>query len=391
VGDQKTVRLWTREFFTVSLSSLLLTSAFYALLPTLPIYLTRNLGFTPGVAGVLVASISITTIIIRPFAGYLMDNFHRFVVLLGSLLALTLVFGSYLVVTTMGAMLAIRLVHGLAFGIFTSSAATVAADIIPVSRRGEGIGIFGLTSSLGMMVGPLIGLKALTLQGPTAMFLWVLAISFFAFVCAGCGPVRYEKPVKKKLALGSLIHTKAIPVSLAMFFIMVVYGFIIVFIAIYALARGFSNVAFFFICFSLCVVVSRFFLGRVFDKGHVLFLVVCGLALVFSGTAWLGLVRNQTEFIVAGMVAGLGFGTLMPTGQTQVNNLVEPAERGAANSTYFFSYDLGIGAGALFAGFLSGKTSLGLLYLYSSSLVLVAAAIFLFVAIPHYDLNKTGK
>jgi MFS family permease len=387
----KTAKLWTREFFTISLSSLLLTSAFYALLPTLPIYLTKNLGFTPGIAGVVVASISVATIAIRPFAGYLMDNFHRFAVLLVSLFALTLAFGSYLLAATVAIMLVIRFAHGLAFGIFTSSAATIATDIIPVSRRGEGIGIFGLTSSLGMMVGPLIGLKALTLQGPRAMFLWILAISFFSLVCASCGPVHYEKPVRKKFSPGTLIHVKAIPVSLAMFFVMVVYGFIIVFVGIYALERGFANVAFFFICFSLCIVVSRLFLGRLFDKGHILFLVACGLGLVLVGTAWLGLARNQTEFVIAGMLAGLGFGTLMPTGQTQVNNLVKQAERGAANSTYFFSYDLGIGAGALLAGFLSGKMSLGHLYTYSSSLVLVAAAIFFIKAIPHYHANKTGE
>jgi predicted MFS family arabinose efflux permease len=161
-----------------------------------------------------------------------------------------------------------------------------------------------------------------------------------------------------------------------------------VFVGVYALERGFSNVTVFFLCFSLLIVLSRFFLGKLFDRGYVLFLIATGLVFILAGIIWLGLARNQTEFLMAGMLAGFGFGTLMPTGQAQVNNLVEPGERGAANSTYFFSYDLGIGAGALLAGILSSKVSLSHLYTYSSSLITIAAAIFFVKAIPHYHAKK---
>ncbi len=121
--------------------------------------------------------------------------------------------------------------------------------------------------------------------------------------------------MRKKLSFRGLIHAKAVPVSLAMFFVMIVYGSVMVFVGVYALERGFSNVTVFFLFFSLLIVLSRFFLGKLFDRGYILFLIVTGLVFILAGIIWLGLARNQTEFLVAGMLAGFGFGTVMSTGQ----------------------------------------------------------------------------
>lgn len=119
-------------------SNLALASAFYALLPTLPVYLTKSLHFSQGDVGLAVAAFSVSAIIIRPFSGYFMDNYHRLAILLVSLFFMTLIFGSYLFATTVAGMLLLRLAHGAAFGVFTSSAATIVADLLPAGRRGRG-------------------------------------------------------------------------------------------------------------------------------------------------------------------------------------------------------------------------------------------------------------
>jgi predicted MFS family arabinose efflux permease len=381
-------KLWCREFVAIIFSNLFLTSAFYALLPTLPIYLTESLHFSQGLTGTIAATISISIVVARPFTGYVMDNFHRFAVLVISLFALTVIGGVYLLATTAASLFVLRLAHGAVFGTATSSIATIAADIIPPERRGEGIGILGLTSPLGMAVGPLIGLRVLESHGARLTFVAVAVISLLALLSAASARIRYKKPERKPFSLNGLIHTRALPVSLAMFFVMAVYGSVLVFVGIYALQRGFSNVTIFFLCFSLSIVLSRLLLGRLFDKGYIVFLVAVGLALVTVGMIWLGLARGEAEFVVAGMFAGFGFGTLMPTGQAKVNDLVEPGERGAANSTYFFSYDVGIGTGAFLVGILADKMRIADLYLYSSLSVIIGAGIFFLVAIPHYKLHR---
>lgn len=382
------VRLWRREFVAIILSNLLLTSAFYALLPTLPIYLTESLRFSQGLTGTIAAAISISIVITRPFTGYVMDNYHRFAVLVISLSVLALIGGIYLIATTVVGLLGLRLAHGAVFGTATSSIATITADIIPRERRGEGIGILGLTSPLGMAVGPLIGLYVLKSHGAHLTFVAIAVISVLALLSAVGTRIHYGKPDRKPFSLHGLVHRKALPVSLAMFFVMAIYGPVLVFIGIYAAQRGFSNITMFFLCFSLSIILSRVLLGKLFDKGYVVFLIGVGLALLTTGMIWLGLARSETEFIIAGMCAGFGFGTLMPTGQAKVNDLVESGERGAANSTYFFSYDVGIGIGVFLVGILADTMRIADLYLYSPLAVLISAGIFFFIAIPHYKRHR---
>ena len=134
--------------------------------------------------------------------------------------------------------------------------------------------------------------------------------------------------------------------------------------------------------------MSRLFAGKLFDKGHVSRLIMVGLPLTAVGILWLGYAMNPMQFLAAGTISGFGFGILMPTCQAAVNNLVKPNERGAANSTYLISYDLGVSVGSLIIGFLSDKVSLGEIYRYAVFLIILSACIFMFKAIPHYRRNR---
>ncbi len=115
-----------------------------------------------------------------------------------------------------------------------------------------------------------------------------------------------------------------------MFFVMIAYGAIVIFVGIYAAQRGFSNVTAFFLCFSVAIFLSRLFLGKLFDRGYVFQLILAGLVLTTVGMPWLGCARNPTQFLVAGVINGFGFGftfTDMPGCDQQSG---EFRERGAA-------------------------------------------------------------
>jgi MFS family permease len=389
--DSAPAKLWGREFLAVVSSNLLLTSAFYALLPTLPIYLTKSLHFSQSLTGVIAASISISIVLTRPFTGYVMDNYRRISVLIVSLALLTVINGVYLLTATVAGLLLLRLAHGAVFGAATSSIATITVDITPQRRRGEGIGILGLTSPLGMAIGPLIGLRVLAGEGSHLMFVAIALVSLLSLLAAVIGKVHYEKPVRRPFSLHGLIHRKALPVSFAMLFVMAVYGSVLVFVGVYALQRGFTNVTVFFLLFSLSIILSRVLLGKLFDKGYVTLLIALGLILIFAGMILLGLAGSEVQFVIAGLLAGFGFGTLMPTGQAKVNNLVPPSERGAANSTYFLSYDIGIGTGAFVVGLLADRIQVAHLYLGGSLVVAIGGAIFFLVAIPHYRAHRPAN
>jgi len=362
--------------------------AYYALVPTLPIYLIKTLRISHRDVGLLMAVFFISAIVVRPIAGYLIDNYYRSGVLIISLSLMTAAFGIYPFISTVAGIFLLRLIHGATWGICTSSVAPIVVDSLPSSRIGQGIGIYAVTGPIGMTIGPMFGLELLRSLGPSVMFPAIFGVSFLSLTGAFCARTPFEPVIKKKLRLAGLLHEKALPLSFCMFFIMIAYGSIVVFVSIYAEQRNFPNVSPFFLCFSIAIFLSRFFAGRLFDKGYVSQLIFTGLALTAAGMLWLGYATSPAQFLLAGMINGLGFGILMPTCHAAINSLVKSSERGAANSTYLISYDLGVGAGSLIIGSLSDMISLGIIYRYAALLIILSAGMFVFKAIPYYRRNR---
>jgi len=243
---------------------------------------------------------------------------------------------------------------------------------------------------VGMPFGPMFGLEVLKLHGPNTMFLSILGVSLLSLLIGFFAKTPGPAITRKRLLLTNLFHRKALPLSLCMFLVMISYGAIIVFVGVYAAQKGFPNVAAFFLCFAAALFLSRVFLSKLFDRGYLFEMIVGGVTLTAIGMPYLGHAWNPTQFLVAGVINGFGFGILMPTCQAAINNLVDPRERGAANSTYLVSYDLGMGAGSLLVGFLADKVTLGAIYGYTSFLILLSGCIFVLLAVPHYRRNKTG-
>lgn len=381
-------KLWSKEFIALIGAGLFMFWAYYALVPTLPVYLINTLRFSHRDVGLVMAVFFISAIVVRPIAGYIIDNYYRFGVLIVSLFLMTVAFGIYPLISTVASIFLLRLMHGVMWGVGTSSVAPIVVDILPPSRIGQGIGIYAVTGPVGMTIGPIFGLELLRSQGPNTMFLAIIGVSLLSLAGALCARTPFRPVPRKRFSLPGLLHRKALPISFCMFFIMIAYGSIVVFVSVYATEKKFPNVASFFLCFSIAVFLSRLSAGRLFDKGYAPQLIFAGLALTAPGILWLGYAMSPTQFLVAGAINGLGFGILMPTCHAAINSLVKSSERGAANSTYLISYDLGIGVGSLIIGSLSGRISLGDIYRYAVLLIVLSACIFVFKAIPHYRRNR---
>jgi MFS family permease len=334
------------------------------------------------------AAFGISSLLTRPFAGYLIDNYHRFLVFILSLSLMIAIYGTYPLINGVVAMFLLRFMHGAVWGIYSSSTAPLVADTVPVARLGEGIGVYALSMPVGMTIGPMFGLAILNGHGPNMMFLSTLGISLLALLIGFLAKTPSKTIARREFSLTNLFHRKALPLSLCMFFVMIAYGAITIFVGVYAAQKGFSNVTTFFLCFAGALFFSRVFLGKLFDRGYVFQMILVGLALTAIGMPWLGYAWNPTQFLLAGIISGVGFGILMPTCQTAINNLVDSRERGSANSTYLISYDLGIGVGSLLVGFLSDKVTIGEIYGYTALLIILSAGIFVLKAIPHYHRNK---
>ena len=210
--------IWSKEFVAIIGSGLFMAWAFHALMPTLPIYLVETLRISHRSVGLVMAAFFVSAILVRPASGYLIDNYHRSWVLIISLSLATAVYGIYPLAGTLSTMLLLRLLHGAVFGVCTSSSVTIVADIVPPSRIGQGIGIYAVAIPIGMTVGPMFGLTLLKNQGPTAMFLAILGVSFLSVLGAFCARTPFKPVTRKKFSFPSLLHKKALPISSGMFF-----------------------------------------------------------------------------------------------------------------------------------------------------------------------------
>ena len=382
--------IWTRDFILLCLATLLMATAFYFLIPTLPVFITEIIKAEKGVTGAILAAFTVSALIVRPFVGYALDRWGRKVIYLISFFLMMLLFNGYVFASTIFLMVLMRLAHGFAWGITSTAGSTIVVDLLPPSKRGDGLGIFGLAMPLAMSLGPLLGIFIVQKMDYASMFIsgsFVCLLGFFLLLF-----IKYphyplpEKP--KPFSAKNLIEKKSIPMSVNVIFLILAYGGIISFISLYAKECKVTDTSLFFILFAIGIGVARIFAGKIFDRKGPKGIYTAGILLLTTGLCILAFAKNSHGLHIAAIILGIGNGTIFPVTQAIVNNMVEIHRRGAANSTLFTAFDLGIGAGMVITGTLSDIVSLSNTYLFFAIMCiasLIHAHVFVF---PHYDKNK---
>ncbi|MEG6616729.1 MFS transporter [Peptococcaceae bacterium 1198_IL3148] len=334
-----------------------------------------------GNVGLVMASFTIGALIMRVIAGWLVDNYGRKKIMLWGMVAAVVVVSFYRLATNIPLMLLVRALHGMAFGMISTAASTMVADILPTARMGEGMGYFGLTTALAMALAPMTGVWLVETSSYTTMF---ITISVLAVVALFCGlPVRGTNGVVANAApdtigevLAGLLEKKAALPSVVMCSLAILNGAIIPFVALYAVERGVANVGLFFTANAVLTLLSRPIAGRMTDRGRTDLVLLIGHLSLFVCVVVLGLANTLTEFIIAGAFFGWGFGFVMPTLQALAVRYVAPHRRGAATGTFFIAFDLGLGVGNIFFGFLAEALSYQIMFFITLIPLIIAAVIY---------------
>ncbi|MDA5109424.1 MFS transporter [Brevibacillus thermoruber] len=375
----QTEPLWTKDFVLLALSNFFLFVGFQMLIPTLPLFVTERGGDQLAV-GLVVSLFTVSALLVRPFAGKALDSVGRRPVLMVGLALFLLCVAGYYWMATIALVLGLRFVHGIGWGIATTTYGTIASDLIPAARRGEGMGYFGMFSSLAMALGPLVGLWLAQSFG----FGWLFAISSVLTALA----MLLSRPVKMAAPAGAgrrqpaaersgLVERKALFPSLLVLFLGVTYGGIVSFITLFGQEAGIGNVGLFFLFNALSLMLIRPVAGKLFDrKGHAWVLLPGGVVLA-AGLLTLSYSTTSFGLIAAAILFGSGFGAVQPSLQAWTIHRVPPDRRGAANGTFFSAFDLGIGVGAMLLGAVAKATGFALMYRCSVVVILLYLIIYL--------------
>ena len=205
-------KLWNANYIKVMTTNFLLYFAFYLLTPLLPLYLSENFGATKDVIGIVLSGYTVAALIIRPFSGYVVDSFSRKKVLMVCLSAFAIFFAGYIAASTILMFAICRTLHGGPFGAVTVANSTCAIDVLPASRRNEGIGLYGLSNNFAMAIAPSIGIYLHNAVDSYMILFWIAFIVAIASVVIA-GTIRLpEKEIvknKEKLSLDRFFLTRA--------------------------------------------------------------------------------------------------------------------------------------------------------------------------------------
>lgn len=367
-------RLWTRDFALLLASQALYFVGVYLLLPTLPLFVVA-LGGAEASAGMVLGFFTFAAMLVRPLTGWALDTYGRRAILFVGLGLTFVVILAHEWAAGIGLLLVLRLVHGVGFGFETTAGGTLASDLAPGPRLGEGMGYFTLAMGLPMAVAPAVGLS-LTADGDfTSLFLLAAGLTGAALLMAGFIRAPRVERGGGRLSVSTLFERSSLLPATGIFLLTMTYAPILAFIALYGEERGIGNVGSFFAVFAVVLAVVRPLSGRLADRWGYLRTATLGLVFVTVGLVVLALAGNLALILAAGVLYGAGYGTSQPSLQALTVYGVAPARRGAAMAAFFFAYDLGIAVGSIGGGFLAGWIALS--GVYWAALVPAAIAVAL--------------
>lgn len=385
---KNTEKIWTSGFAGLFISNLLIAVAFYLLLSTLPVYFTKYIHTNGLQTGILLAAYSVAAIVIRPFTGYFIDVYGRKWIYLVALVIMTMLINLYGWMGGFVFMLLLRFFHGLSWGITSTTGSTIAVDMLPDKKRGQGVGIYGLSMTLAMAVGPLIGLSIVQRLNYNWLFSIGFTLSLIGVLIAFT--IKYPEYLthkKSEFHVKKLFEKSSFPLSANMFLLIIPYGGIVSFIVIYAKELGIANAGLFFLIYAIGVGIARALSGKVFDLKGPDGINIFAMVLNAVGFFILSLIRVPAGFYFSAFIIGVGNGIVFPVFQTMVTNIVAPNKRGTAISTLFTSFDMGIGAGMVLVGHISDVAGLATAYLVSAVISVFALIYYLVYAGRKYKLQ----
>ena len=376
--QSNTTKLWTRSYILMLFSNLFIYLAFYMLTPTLPAY-AKATGGSSLEASLVVSTFSITSLLIRLFTGSIMDKIEiKPLLLIGAIILA----GSTLsfIWLPLDAIIFVRIIQGIGWGLASTGAAAIFSDIIPEEKRGEGMGYYSLSMIISMALSPVFAIIIMNLYSfkniaITSIVLVVIGVLFFSQVKIPKKTFVASKS-KKNFSLSDSFERKAALPSLLCFFLVITLCGIMSYIMLYGKELKISSIWIYFVGYISIILVTRPFVGKIFDKkGHDV-IIIPGSISIITGLILLSYADSIPTLIVASLFYGLGYGAVQPSLQAWAVNRSPDNRKGAANGTFLSSMDLAYTVGSILLGSVAGYKGYAVMYRFSSIFVVLLLIIY---------------
>lgn len=348
-------KLWNANYIKVMTTNFLLYFAFYLLTPLLPLYLSETFGATKDTIGIVLSGYTVAALIVRPFCGYVVDSFSRKKVLMLCLSGFAVFFAGYIAAGTILIFAICRTLHGGPFGAVTVANSTCAIDVLPSSRRNEGIGLYGLSNNFAMAIAPSIGIYLHNMVDSYMILFWIAFVVAISAVLIAWTIRLPEKDIirnKEKLSLDRFFLTRAwlLAINIAMFGFC--WGVLSNYLAIYSkeVLSITGGTGTYFALLSMGLFSSRLQGRKALSQGKLTQNAAEGMLISLVGFTLFVAIPHPVAYYLSAILIGLGNGHLYPAFLNMFVHVARHDQRGTANSSILTGWDLGFGIGCLLGG-----------------------------------------
>ena len=348
-------KLWNANYIKVMTTNFLLYFAFYLLTPLLPLYLSETFGATKDTIGIVLSGYTVAALIVRPFCCYVVDSFSRKKVLMLCLSGFAVFFAGYIAAGTILMFAICRTLHGGPFGAVTVANSTCAIDVLPSSRRNEGIGLYGLSNNFAMAIAPSIGIYLHNMVDSYMILFWIAFVVAISAVLIAWTIRLPEKDIirnKEKLSLDRFFLTRAwlLAINIAMFGFC--WGVLSNYLAIYSkeVLSITGGTGTYFALLSMGLFSSRLQGRKALSQGKLTQNAAEGMLISLVGFTLFVAIPHPVAYYLSAILIGLGNGHLYPAFLNMFVHVARHDQRGTANSSILTGWDLGFGIGCLLGG-----------------------------------------
>lgn len=348
-------KLWNANYIKVMTTNFLLYFAFYLLTPLLPLYLSETFGATKDTIGIVLSGYTVAALIVRPFCGYVVDSFSRKKVLMLCLSGFAVFFAGYIAAGTILMFAICRTLHGGPFGAVTVANSTCAIDVLPSSRRNEGIGLYGLSNNFAMAIAPSIGIYLHNMVDSYMILFWIAFVVAISAVLIAWTIRLPEKDIirnKEKLSLDRFFLTRAWLLAINIVMFGFCWGVLSNYLAIYSkeVLSITGGTGTYFALLSMGLFSSRLQGRKALSQGKLTQNAAEGMLISLVGFTLFVAIPHPVAYYLSAILIGLGNGHLYPAFLNMFVHVARHDQRGTANSSILTGWDLGFGIGCLLGG-----------------------------------------
>lgn len=394
-------KIWTRKFITVFIVNFTLYLSMFLLIVTIANYVIESYNAPTSIAGFASSIFIIGVLSGRFFSGRIVTKFGAKKALLIGIAYFIFIGLFYFLKTNISIFIIIRFLQGIGIGFATTATSTIATQIIPKNKKGQGISIFSLSIILSTAIGPLIGFYLNALYGYISIFIFSTIAGticlIFSFTLKDIQIVEELTEIQtERVSLIDLIskyfEPKVIPISFVTFNMVFSYSSILSFILLFATETGFEKASgFYFLAYATTVLITRPISGRIIDFKNENTIIYPAILVFSLGLLLVSMANSSLLFILSAIFIGLGYGNFQSTAQTIAIKSVAFDKLGYANSTYYFFFDLALGFGPLILGFIHSFLGFRNMYLALAIFILTNTLLFKMIYGKYYSAEKERR